>query len=256
MRWRFLRCPARERPSAVLPVWLPCWASRLPPRQSTRPRPRPARSNLGIVFLRLLRNVRRHHPVGIAGFGRHILGQLALFQLGLLFGDGRRSDGSIGVRPRWQIGDLKMRRHHFQADLDQQVSRGRRRDRRSADAQPPARHRRGEAQARPVRRISTTAGNAFARCRASPCVNRSRSGTGRSGFRNAFQRHQLDLRLAAGAQDLEHVHQFAIGHARVGAQEDAAILVASAIASSERTRSARLTGVSPMATARSGLMLT
>ena len=43
---------------------------------------------------------------------------------------------------------------------------------------------------------------------------------------NTFERDQLDLRIAAGAQDFEDVHQFAIGHGAVGAQEDVTFLAA------------------------------
>ena len=121
--------------------------------------------DLRIVFLRLVRIVLRHHPIGIFGFGRHFLRQFGFLDLGLLLGERRRRDRRIGVRARRQIGGFEMRRCHLQPDLD------RRRARRivgivvRADARPPARRRRHEAQARPPPRKSTAAGKAFVRCR-------------------------------------------------------------------------------------------
>ena len=43
-------------------------------------------------------------------------------------------------------------------------------------------------------------------------------------IRHALERDQLDLRIAAGAQDFQHVHHLAIGHRAIGAQKDEAIL--------------------------------
>ena len=61
---------------------------------------------------------------------------------------------------------------------------------------------------------------------------------------------QRDLEVAGGAQIVHHLHDVAIGHGAVGAQEDALVLVAAADARRASPASApRVTGSSPIASA-------
>ncbi len=216
--------------------------------------------DFGIVFLRLAGIVRRHRPIRIFGFGRHILRQLRLFQLGLLFGERGRGDGSFGVRPRRQIGSLKMRRHHLQTDLDRRCTEGvveivgpqmRNRQRGTAEVK----RKRGYAceNPQPPRRFFSLSRSDIAIRQPLKVLDFWREG---AVLRNAFQRDQLDLRIAAGAQDFQHVHQLAIGHGAIGAQEDKAILARVCHRIERANQIDPFDRVSPIASARSGLMLT
>ena len=215
--------------------------------------------DLGIVLDRLLDVVRRHEPIGLRFLGRRILGQVGFLDLRLLLGERGRGDGRVGLRTGRQVGLLRAWSWRVP---------GRSRSRAAPRSSSSTSCRCATASAAPPRCSASAADAGKQPERAKASCSRSMSLIATSGFcaaasgwaarrfGHAFERNQLDLRIAPCPQNLQHVHQLAIGHRAIGAQEDALVLAASAMASSVLTRSTRLTGVSPIATVRSGLMLT
>ena len=60
----------------------------------------------------------RFDTIGIFGFRRPLLWQLVILQLGFLFGNRGRSEGSFGVRTGRQIGSFDMRRRHLHPNFN------------------------------------------------------------------------------------------------------------------------------------------
>jgi hypothetical protein len=123
-----------------------------------------------VEAFRLPRLVLRHHPVGFFGLGRLVLRQFGFLDLGLLFGELRRSRGSIGVRARRQVRHFTAHGGHFETDLDRRRAKRvigflglqmHNRQRRAADVKRERDHRGGNPEP-PGWLLLVEAGHGFA----------------------------------------------------------------------------------------------